>query len=90
MHKLEQHSKLANWRKNLKSVQAYAMLPDMVDDRLIGSDEAAEILGINRHTLTRHVRQGKVPAVQKLQGKTGGYLFAYAAIAKLAAERRAA
>jgi excisionase family DNA binding protein len=60
------------------------------DDRLISSNEASRMLGIDRSTLTRWVRQGKIPAADKWDGKTGPYLFAYAAIARIVTERRAA
>lgn len=60
------------------------------DDRLIGSSEASQILGIDKTTLFRWVQCGRVPAAQKLSGSNGAYLFSYMAIARLAAERRAA
>lgn len=59
-------------------------------DRLVSSDEASQLLGIDRSTLLRWVRQGKIPAAEKWKGRTGGYRFAYAVIARLAAERRSA
>jgi predicted site-specific integrase-resolvase len=60
------------------------------DDRLISSHEASRMLGIDRSTLLRRVRQGKIPAAEKWDGKTGPYRFAYATIARIVAERRAA
>ncbi len=60
------------------------------NDRLIGSDEASQMLGIDRSTLTRWVRQGKIAAAGKWNGRTGPYQFAYAEVARLAAGRRRA
>lgn len=60
------------------------------DDRLIGSSEASQILGIDRATLTRWVRSGKLTAVEKLPGSNGAYLFRYGLVARKAAKRRVA
>jgi len=60
------------------------------DDRLISSSEASQILGINKTTLHRWLQCGRIAAAQKLPGHNGAYLFRYAVVARLAAERRAA
>lgn len=63
------------------------MLSGMSDeDRQIGTAEAAAMLGVSRETLTRWVKTGKIAARQKLPGRTGAYLFSYAAVARLRAE----
>lgn len=65
------------------------MLTIMQDeDRLIGVAEAARMLGVDRSTLTRWVRSGKLRAAEKWDGRTGGYRFAYAVVARLANKRR--
>lgn len=46
----------------------------MTPDRLIGSQEAAQLLHCSVRTLHRWVGAGKLPA-QKLPGETGAYLF---------------
>lgn len=56
---------------------------------IIGADEASDILGIDRSTLTRWVTAEKVTPLQKLPGEKGAYLFRRAHIEKLAAERTA-
>lgn len=53
--------------------------PDPPD--LIGSKEAAQILGdVDRTTLTRWVKDGRIPTVGKLPGKSGALLFDRAVI----------
>lgn len=57
---------------------------------VISTNEACEILdGINRSTLKRWVDDGKLVALRKLPGETGGYLFERAEVERLAAERTA-
>jgi excisionase family DNA binding protein len=60
----------------------------MDEDRLIGAAEAAELLHVDRSTLVRWVRRGKIAAADKWEGTTGPYRFRYAAIARLADERK--
>jgi excisionase family DNA binding protein len=60
------------------------------NDRLISSNQASQMLGIDRSTLLRWVRQGKIAAADKWEGRTGGYRFAYAEVARRAAKRRTA
>ena len=43
--------------------------------KLIGSAEAARILGIDRSVLLRRVNSGSIEPVQKLPAATGAYLF---------------
>ena len=56
---------------------------------LIGTAEAARILGVDRSTLVRQVDAGKVAPVQKLGAATGAYVFDRAYVQRLAAERAA-
>lgn len=51
---------------------------------IIGSAEAAEILGVDRRTLTRMVADGRIEPATKLPARTGAYLFDRAAIEALA------
>lgn len=58
--------------------------PDPPD--LIGSKDACRILGdIDRTTLTRRVKDGLIPTVGKLPGKSGALLFDRAVIEAIAA-----
>lgn len=50
---------------------------------LIGSAEAAEILGIDRSVFLRRVNTGQIEPVQKLPAATGAYLFDRASIEQL-------
>lgn len=47
----------------------------MSNSDLLGSKEAAEVLGISRTSLNRAVRAGDIPPVAQIPGKTGAYLF---------------
>lgn len=42
----------------------------IVPGDLIGATEAAQILGVAKSTVTRHVAAGKIQAVAQLDGKT--------------------
>lgn len=53
---------------------------------LIGSTEAARILGIDRSSLTRRARAGRVPVVGKLDGLRGALVFDRAVIEQLAGD----
>jgi len=55
--------------------------------RLIGSAEAAKMLGIDRSVLLRRVAAGAVEPVQKLPAATGAYLFDAEMIEQLAGHR---
>lgn len=52
---------------------------------LIGTTEAVTILKVDKATLTRWVKAGKVHPVTKLPRKNGAYLFNRADIENLAA-----
>lgn len=56
---------LAEWEKR------YSFL----DDELISTAEAAEILGVSVATVKRHAATGKIDPAHKMRGKTGAYLF---------------
>jgi len=60
----------------------------MESSRLVGVAEAAEILEVDRATVTRWLRQGKIIAAHKLPGSNGAWLMPYASVAHLAAQRR--
>jgi excisionase family DNA binding protein len=55
---------------------------DMTEPVLIGSGEAGEILGIDRATVTRWVKSGRLRS-QKLPGESGAYVFDRAAVEQL-------
>jgi excisionase family DNA binding protein len=59
-------------------------MPD--DEVIIYTAEAAEILGIDRATVTRWAESGKLPALRKLPGKNGVYLFSSEVVRRKAAE----
>lgn len=63
------------------------MPPDSTGGPLIGSAEAAAILGINKATLTRWVLKDIVTPVHKLPGPFGAYLFSRPQIMRLAQQR---
>lgn len=54
-------------------------------DELIGSKDACRILDVNRSTLTRWVKQGRVPLAHQLPGDNGVMLFRRADIDRVAA-----
>lgn len=51
---------------------------------LIGSAVACDLLGITRGTLSRWVAAGKLTPAQRLEGKTGAFLFVRADVERLA------
>ena len=51
---------------------------------LIGSAEAAEILGVDRATFNRWVTSGRVHATAQLPGRTGARMFSRESIEALA------
>jgi len=53
---------------------------------LIGAQEAAALLGVDKSTLTRWAKAGKIKAV-KAPGSNGPYLFRPAEVHRVAAER---
>ena len=52
--------------------------------------EAAEILGVDRTTVSRLVKRGDLEPAMKLPGKTGAYLLARADVERLRRERSSA
>lgn len=57
------------------------------DEPIIGVIEAAAILGIDAATVTRWAKNGRLPALRKLPGRTGAYLFDAGLVRRKAAER---
>lgn len=57
-------------------------------DELIGTPEAASIIGVSRATMTRWVQSGELEPATKLPGQTGATLFYRADIDAKAAERK--
>ena len=57
---------------------------------LIGTAEAAEILGIDRSTLSRHVAFGKIQPAMQLPGIRGAMLFDRQGVEQYAKELRKA
>lgn len=47
------------------------------DDRLVGTAEAARLLGVGRSTLTQMARDGKISCIRESDGKTASYRFSY-------------
>ena len=56
--------------------------------QLIGADEAAEILGIERSAFTKRIHAGTVKPLTKLSGARGAYIFDREEIQKLAKEAK--
>jgi excisionase family DNA binding protein len=54
---------------------------------LIGSGEAAKILGVSRMSLSRWAKDGTLPPAGQLGGGTGAYLFERSAVERLRDER---
>lgn len=42
---------------------------------VITADEASEILGVDRKTVVRWANEGSLPAIRKLPGRTGTWIF---------------
>jgi predicted site-specific integrase-resolvase len=55
---------------------------------LVGTRDAAEIIGCERSTLSRWVALGKLPLALQLTGPTGAHLFHRADVDRLAVEYR--
>lgn len=56
---------------------------------LIGTAEAAHLLGVSRSTITRWADTGYLPNAARLDGRTGAYMFERADVERLAQERAA-
>lgn len=61
-------------------------MPQLAPD-LVGTTEAAEILGWPVRKVKRHTLAGHIPYIRKLPGRTGAYLFDRAVIETIAANR---
>jgi len=72
---------LTSWRK-------CASVADVSQSDLIGTAEAAEILGWSRAKTKREAQAGRLPHAVKMPGETGAYLFRRRDVERLA-ERRA-
>lgn len=55
-------------------------MPKNSPSHLIGSAEVCDLLKIDRSTLTRWVKDGRLTPVTKLPGLRGGYIFDRATI----------
>lgn len=53
---------------------------------LIGTREAARVLGLSRSTVNRRAGAGNLPYVEKLPGRLGNYVFDRAEIERIAME----
>ena len=53
---------------------------------LIGTAEAAQIIGVERSTITRWVDAGRITVAHKLPGRTGATLFHRGEVQRVAAE----
>lgn len=61
--------------------------PSMPSD-LLATIEAAEIIGVERSTLSRWVALGRMTVAHQLPGKNGAVLFERAEVERVAAEYR--
>lgn len=50
---------------------------------MLTTQQVAEVLGIDRSRVVRRVRNGSIPTVGKLPGRTGAHLFDRAVIDSL-------
>ena len=57
------------------------------DELVINAAEAAEILGIDRKTVARLAEVGELPAIRKLPGRTGSWIFDQRIVRRVAQER---
>jgi excisionase family DNA binding protein len=55
----------------------------IIPSQLIGAAEAAEILGLERSTLTRWIHARKIQPLAQLDGKRGAYVFDRADVVSL-------
>lgn len=56
----------------------------MAHGELIGTAEAADILGVDRSTITRWIRSGRLAPRLQLAGRTGALLFSRTDVEALA------
>lgn len=60
--------------------------PSMPDiETLLGTVEAAEMIGVERSTLTRWVASGRILPIRKLPGRNGAVLFDRTEVERVAA-----
>lgn len=52
-------------------------------DDLMGAGDVARLLGVNRSTVTRWAKSGRLPAVKKFAGTRGPLVFARATVESL-------
>lgn len=57
------------------------------DELLIGTTEAAAVLGVNRVTVLRWAIKGRLPIVRRLPGPNGAVLFDAGVVRRLAQKR---
>lgn len=62
-------------------------MPRTSETSLIGSRQAADIIGCDRDTLNRWVREGRIDEHHKLPGVTGSRLFDREVVEAFARER---
>jgi predicted site-specific integrase-resolvase len=65
-------------------------VPNTNGEPLIGSVEAAALLGVDPATVVRWVHGGRITPITKAPGQTGAWLFSRTEIIRLARERLAA
>ncbi len=63
------------------------MTPVSQSDNLIGTAQAAELLGWSRAKVKREAKDGHLPFELKMSGDTGAYLFHRNVIETIAANR---
>ncbi len=56
---------------------------------LLSTVEAAEIIGVERSTLSRWIASGRIRPAHKLPGATGAHLFERREVERVAAEHQA-
>ena len=61
----------------------------MEDEPLIGSDEAAEVLGVHRATVLRWAASGKLTVIHRGRGTNGAVVLSRPQVLRLARERLA-
>jgi predicted site-specific integrase-resolvase len=62
----------------------------IIPSQLIGAAEAAEILGLERSTLTRWIQRERIKPLTQLDGKRGAYVFDRADVVSISQGSQAA
>lgn len=57
------------------------------EELVLSAAETADILGISTATVARWAESGKLPAIRKLPGRTGGWIFDGRLVRRKAAEQ---